>query len=638
MDNEPSSRSRQGRSTGLALAFPPSIYLVIFFVIPLFFVLVMSVLSRGSNPSDYKLPLTYENYTEIFKEPIRSILLRSIWTALLTTFICFVIGYPLAFFISTRQRAWVRNLALFLVILPFWTNFLVRTYAWQIILGRRGVLNEVLIYLDIIKPRDAIEFLGTQEAVLLGLVYGFLPFMVLPIYASVERFNFRLVEAAHDLGANDLRAFLRVVFPLTLPGVVAGWILVFIPAIGAFVTPALLGGTKGFMIGNLITRQFKDAGGSWTLGSGSSVVMMLMVSAALYVYMRYADEDSFFNTSGWMSKFFGTLWQIIKLPFHLLHPPRPSRTLGIVAQPPSVITSNGQFELSRFQIQRDLWIRRIGRFGLWLNPVFCYIFLWIPILLLVIYSFNASRRAGGRWEGFTTDWYKKIFEGVAGTGGSEFSTDQLLDSVQTSVIVSVSATLIATVLGTALALALVRGTFRNKSVVDGLVYLPIVLPDITMGVSMLVFFKILFDLIEAISGTRVFPGMTTVILAHAAFNISFVAIVVRARLTDMNPRLEEAARDLGANEWRTFWRVTYPLLLPGIVAGALLAFTISLDDFVVTFFVGGGTTTTLTIFVWGLVRRGVSPEINAVSTLMIVVSTLLIGLSLLLQGRNASRT
>jgi spermidine/putrescine transport system permease protein len=131
--------------------------------------------------------------------------------------------------------------------------------------------------------------------------------------------------------------------------------------------------------------------------------------------------------------------------------------------------------------------------------------------------------------------------------------------------------------------------------------------------------------------------MFSVIMAHIAFNISYVAIVIRARLTDMNPHYEEAARDLGANEWRTFWRVTYPLLLPAIIAGGLLAFTLSLDDFVVTFFVGGGTTTTLTIYVFGLVRRGVSPQINAISTMMIVVSTVLVGISLLLQGRNANR-
>ncbi|MBN8640006.1 MAG: ABC transporter permease subunit, partial [Anaerolineae bacterium] len=132
-------------------------------------------------------------------------------------------------------------------------------------------------------------------------------------------------------------------------------------------------------------------------------------------------------------------------------------------------------------------------------------------------------------------------------------------------------------------------------------------------------------------------GFGTIIIGHVVFNISYVTIVVRARLADMNPRLEEAARDLGANEWRTFWRVTFPLILPGIISGALLAFTLSLDDFVVTFFVSGPGTTALPVFVYGLLRLTVTPEINAISTLMLVVSTLLISISMLLQGRDAAK-
>jgi spermidine/putrescine transport system permease protein len=255
--------------------------------------------------------------------------------------------------------------------------------------------------------------------------------------------------------------------------------------------------------------------------------------------------------------------------------------------------------------------------------------------LLIVFSFNDSRRSSGRWEGFTTRWYEEIFAGIEGAG-SLFSTEELLDSVLVTLQVSIPATIVSVIMGTAVALAMERGRFRWKQRLDGLLYLPIVIPEITMGVSLLIFFKFLFDFAQWISGERFFLSIATVVLAHVAFNISYVAIVVRARLTDMNPHLEEAAHDLGASPWRTFWRVTYPLLLPAIIAGGLLAFTLSLDDFVVTFFVGGGTTTTLTIYVFGLVRRGVSPQINAVSTMMILVSTLLIGISLLLQGRNAA--
>jgi spermidine/putrescine transport system permease protein len=650
---------------------PSAIYLAIFFILPLILVVVMSLLSRGSNPSDYRLPFTISNYTEVFGDSIRPILLRSIWIALLTTFICLLIGYPLAFFIATRRSSWARNVALFLVILPFWTNFLIRTYAWQIILGRRGVFNELLIHLQDKAPFTTIfdwlnldiplTILGTEFAVLLGLVYGFLPFMVLPIYANVERFNFHLVEAGHDLGANDWRVFRRVVLPLTMPGVVAGSILVFIPAIGAFVTPALLGGTTGFMIGNLITRQFNNAGGSWPLGSGSSIVIMALVMLSLYLYFRFADEERV-QTESRRSKIFWNigLWSVVGLVFGnllvslfgvswllaLAITTMIAAAIFLMNWLPGQLAQQQQPSTDKVifthkihspaKIRRDRFMRRLGRVFMWVVPVMGIAFLWLPIVLLVTYSFNASSRAGGRWEGFTTGWYSKLFGGITGTG-SEFSTDQLLESIQTTLTVSITATIIATVMGTMIAMAMVRGRFRGKPALDGLLYLPIVIPDITMGISLVVFFKFLFDIVEVIVGQRYFLSVLTVIIAHVAFNIPFVAIVVRARLTDMNPRLEEAARDLGANQWRTFYRVTYPLLIPGIVAGALLAFTISLDDFVVTFFSGGATTTTLTVYVFSLVRRAPSPEINAVSTLMILASTMLILISLLLQGRNASK-
>jgi spermidine/putrescine transport system permease protein len=629
------------------LAAPTGVYMLIFFVLPMLIMLMLSVLTRGSNPADYQLPFTWNNFDKIIFEDItRNVFLRSLRIAFISTLLCFILGYPLAFFISTRKQAWVRQFALFLVILPFWTNFLVRTYAWQVILGRRGVLNEFIfwlqessLFMDLgIKFIDQpLEILGTETAVLLGLVYSFLPFMVLPIFANVERFNFRLVEAGHDLGANDWWVFWRVVFPNTLPGVVAGWILVFIPCIGAFVTPALLGGTSGYMIGNFINDQFKDSGGSWMLGAASSVVMMVLVMMALYLYLRYADEERFLSEQrSPLDRVFELFGKVIFFPVWLISEGLRwalEKITPIIAPNPRPQTG---LQVNHWKIRRDMLIRRVGQFGLWLNPIFCYVFLWIPIIVLVVFSFNDSRRAGGRWQGFTTQWYENIFAGVLGGEESSFATGEMLSSLELSLIVGVLSTIVTVILGVMVSLSLERGKFRGKGALDGLLYVPVVIPDITMGVALLIFFKVIFDVLESLSGTRYFPGLFTVIIAHITFHISFVVIVIRARLTDMNPRYEEAARDLGANEWRTFWRVTGPLLLPGIVAGALLSFTLSLDDFVVTFFVGGGTTTTLTVFVWGLVRRGISPEINAISTIMIVLSTVLILLSMVLQGRNAS--
>lgn len=277
-------RTRE-KSKGFLLALPAIIWLGLFFLLPVLIVLVVSFLTRGRGGQGI-MPFTLANYERVFNV-FSGVLTDSVWIAFQTTVICLIVGYPLAFFISTRKKAWVRSLALFLIILPFWTNFLVRTYALQTIMGREGTFNSLLQTLGLIA--EPLQILNTPGAVLVGLVYGYLPFMVLPIYSSVERFDFRFVEAAHDLGANDWSAFWRVVFPMTLPGVIAGFILVFIPTIGAFVTPDLLGGTQGIMIGNLINQQFKGQGNQ-PLGSALSIVMMAMVMIALLVYVRFGDR------------------------------------------------------------------------------------------------------------------------------------------------------------------------------------------------------------------------------------------------------------------------------------------------------------------------------------------------------------
>ncbi|HRP47608.1 MAG TPA: ABC transporter permease, partial [Trueperaceae bacterium] len=221
----------------------------------------------------------------------------------------------------------------------------------------------------------------------------------------------------------------------------------------------------------------------------------------------------------------------------------------------------------------------------------------------------------------------------AGTEAARFQTELLLKAVRNSLFVAAVATLVSTAFGTMLALALARGRFWGRKTLDTLFYLPVVIPDITQGIALAVFFNIIFETVQRLFGVRLVSGFGTIVIAHVAFNISYVAIVVRARLAGMDPRLEEAGRDLGANHWQTFWRITFPILLPGVMAGALLAFTLSLDDFVITFFNAGVGTTTLPLFVYGMLKQRVPPEINAISTLMILASIVLVGGSLLLQQR-----
>ncbi len=256
-----------------------------------------------------------------------------------------------------------------------------------------------------------------------------------------------------------------------------------------------------------------------------------------------------------------------------------------------------------------------------LNALGAYVFLYVPILVLILFSFNQSR-FGARWTGWTLDWYRAMLR-----------DGRIADAFQTTVIIAVTSTIIATIIGTMLALALERYRFRGREALDAAFYLPIVIPDIVMAVSLLAFFALAFRWINTLPGVSLRTSISTVIIAHVAFNISFVAVTVRASLRNFDWRLEEAAQDLGATPWQTFRRITLPLIMPGIIGGALIAFTLSLDDFVITFFTAGPGVNTLPLEVYSRVRRGVTPEINAVSTLMLLASIGLVAASLWLQRR-----
>jgi spermidine/putrescine transport system permease protein len=252
-----------------------------------------------------------------------------------------------------------------------------------------------------------------------------------------------------------------------------------------------------------------------------------------------------------------------------------------------------------------------------------YLFFYAPIVVLIVLSFNQNRLVG-IWQGFTLDWYAQMLDNTS-----------VLRAIRNSLTVAAISTVVSTVLGTAAALALERYRFRGRGALDSLLYLPVIVPDVTMAVMMLLFFVRAADAVFVASGARIGLGISTIAISHIAFNISYVAIIVRARLSGMDPVLEEAAADLYANRWQTFRRVTLPQVMPGVLGGALLALTLSLDDVVITSFVSGPGSTTLPVYVFGLVRRGVTPLINAVSTVMLVASMVLVAASLLLQRRRA---
>ncbi|MBO9385629.1 MAG: ABC transporter permease [Thermomicrobium sp.] len=258
-----------------------------------------------------------------------------------------------------------------------------------------------------------------------------------------------------------------------------------------------------------------------------------------------------------------------------------------------------------------------------LNVLLTFIFLYAPIIVMSIFSFNASRQMQV-WMGFTLDWYARMI-----------ADERVRVAAQNSLVIALVSTIVSTVIGTLTALALERTRFRVKRMYEAAMYLPIIVPEIVMAIALLVFFNLAFTWLDQFFGLKLNFGLGTITIAHIAFSFPFVAVVVRARLADFDRTLEQAAQDLGANEWQTFRHITLPLLMPGIIAGALLAFTLSIDDFVITFFTAGVGSTTLPLEIYGRVRRGITPDVNALSTVMLLASIVLVLGSLLFQRRRS---
>lgn len=246
-----------------------------------------------------------------------------------------------------------------------------------------------------------------------------------------------------------------------------------------------------------------------------------------------------------------------------------------------------------------------SKFTKWSSIIYgllIYSFLYIPILILILFSFNKSK-LNAVWTGFTFDWYSKLW-----------SNTQVLEAAKITIVVAIVATIISTILGTLVSVGMYKYHFKGKSALDGMLYVPLVMSEIVMGIALLAFFSMV----------KIPLGIWTLIISHITFCIPYVVVVVRARLKGFDRSVEEAAMDLGASEWQTFRLITLPIIGPAIVASALLSFTISLDDVIVSFFVAGPGSTTLPLQIFSMVRYGVTPEINALSTLMLLVTLVVV--------------
>ena len=256
-------------------------WLIFFVLIPNLLVLTVSFLTRDGSDF-YALPFTLDNYTNLCNPLYAQVVWNSLYMSGIATIICLLIGYPFAFMVSKINPKY-RPFLLFLVVLPFWTNSLIRIYGMKVFLGVKGVLNTMLMDMGILS--EPIRILNTEVAVIIGLVYLLLPFMILPLYSAIEKLDGRLLEAARDLGANAVQRFFRVILPLTMPGIVAGCLLVLLPAMGMFYVADLLGGAKVLLVGNVIKSEFLISR-NWPFGSAISIGLTILMALLIFVYYR----------------------------------------------------------------------------------------------------------------------------------------------------------------------------------------------------------------------------------------------------------------------------------------------------------------------------------------------------------------
>ena len=256
-------------------------WLIFFVLTPNLLVLSVSFLSKDSS-NFYALPFTFESYTRLFEPLYAQVVWNSLYMSSIATVICLIIGYPFAFMIAKIEPKY-RAILLFLVVLPFWTNSLIRIYGMKIFLGVKGILNEALLGLGFIS--EPIRILNTEAAVIIGLVYLLLPFMILPLYSAIEKLDHRLLEAAKDLGANAFQRFIKVIIPLTMPGIISGCLLVLLPAMGMFYVADLLGGAKVLLVGNVIKSEFLISR-NWPFGSAISIGLTILMAVLIFVYYK----------------------------------------------------------------------------------------------------------------------------------------------------------------------------------------------------------------------------------------------------------------------------------------------------------------------------------------------------------------
>jgi putative spermidine/putrescine transport system permease protein len=560
---------------------PLLVFLAVLMLVPVVQLLLLSVQTKDGG-------FTLQNYQRLFATGVYlQVLLITFKIAGWTTLFAVLFSYPVAYLIATSEDKLRARLVVW-VLLPFWTSFLVRTFAWLVLLGRNGAINDLLQTLG--ATDEPLGLIYTLPSVLVGMTHALMPLCILTMVSVMENIDQNLAKAALTMGARPGTAFWRVYFPLSLPGVTAGALLVFITALGFFITPAFLGGRRETMITQIIIQQVTEIL-NW--GFAGAVALLLFVTAMVvfFLYDRIVGLSSLAGggqrtEAGPGSVVSGRLERLRIAALGLL-----GRATDLVAMPFERIAAVGGLPATP------------GRIVLWTVVLAMLLFLTAPAFLMVPMSFTERPIIDWPPKGFSLDWYAAYWQ----------SAQWMAATARSFVVASLTA-VAATAIGTPAAFVLARRRFFGKGLVLGFVLSPLIIPRVIIAVALFYLYARL-----GLVGTEL--GL---VIGHTILGAPYVVITVMAALKTYDDRFDLAAASLGANRWRTLTRVTFPILRAGLIAAFLFAFITSFDELTIALFVTGGLTTTLPKQMWddGLLR--ITPTLAAVSTLLLVFITAVI--------------
>lgn len=560
--------TRASRPIGVVFLLLPAALLFV----PLYLYPLAQIVSRSFGEKGW----TIANYLDLFRDLfLLRVLSQTLLLSLNITVLCVLAGYPIAYamrFVSERTR---RTMIL-LILLPLWTSILVRSFAWIVILGRNGIVNATLLDLGVID--EPLKLVYNTVGTYVGMVHIMLPYLVLPLYSTLQQIDLRLLAAAESLGSRPISAFFWIVLPLSMPGVLAGALLVFMSSVGMFVIPALLGGLTDVTYVMAIEKQVNELN-NWGLASAMSVLLLGVTGILTLLYERTLSVETSSGVVGQLVRF---VFQ--RGPIHLLvwrerllarfFPSRGS------ARVESIRPGSGHIVVKCWS-----WV-----------VLGCIV---APILVIFPLAFSGEAYLHFPPKTYSIRWFEKYF-----------SRDDWIAPTITSLKVAVPATLCAVAIGVPAAYAIVRGRFPGKGLVSAVLISPMIVPVLVFAIALYAVYA-RFSLLGSIGGLA---------LAHVVLALPFVVVTVSAGLKSADESLEAAALTMGAGPFRAFWFVTLPVLRPAIISAAFLAFVASFDDVIVALFLSGTSAKTLPVRIWEGIRFEIDPTIAAVSVLLILIT------------------